>query len=192
MPKLCKYENCRLRATGDYCGFHKNVGANASASTSASASAKCKHGQSTHLYKGYCRNCYLKKYSDDPMSFQMKYKDKTLATYEYIDTRFDGFAEFEGSKGPSNRGIKINDTWLIISCNTCDAQDTHKMPQKYISVQFNTDKYKCSKTGKTVNPMLYKRLPLLEDAINRQIEKILHTSIEADHDCDFIKIDCHL
>ena len=185
MPRLCKYENCRLRATCEYCGIHKNV----SASTIASASAStCTH-TNANLYKGYCRNCYISKFPDDPMSFQMRFKDKVMATHEFIDNRFDGFSPFQETH---NRGIKINDTWLIISCDT--GKMPGNLPGKYISVQFNTDKYKCSKTGKTVNPMLYRRLPLLEDSINRQIERILHVSIEAgtNLDPDFIKIDCHL
>jgi hypothetical protein len=183
MPRLCKYENCRLRATGEYCGIHKS----ASASASASASI-CTHNNA-NLYKGYCRNCYISKFPDDPMSFQMRFKDKVMATHEFIDNRFDGFSPFQET---SNKGIKINDTWLIISCDTGKMPDN--LPGKYISVQFNTDKYKCSKTGKTVNPMLYRRLPLLEDSINRQIERILHVSIEAcaDLDPEFIKINCHL
>ena len=183
MPKLCKYENCRLRATNDHCGIH--ISACASASTSASI---CTHNNA-NLYKGNCRNCYISKYPDDPMSFQMRFKDKVMATHEFINNKFDGFSSFQET---SNRGIKINDTWLIISCDTGKMPDN--LPGKYISVQFNTDKYKCSKTGKTVNPMLYRRLPLFEDSINRQIESILHVSIEAcaDLDPEFIKINCHL
>lgn len=186
MPKICKFENCRLRATGDHCEIHKS----ASASASASAST-CTHNNAcmTNLYKGHCRNCYISKFPDDPMSFQMRFKDKVMATHEFIDNKFDGFSPFQDT---SNRGIKINDTWLIISCDT--GKMPGNLPGKYISVQFNTDKYKCSKTGKMVNPMLYRRLPLLEDSINRQFEKILHESIEADTELnhDFIKIDCHL
>ena len=135
------------------------------------------------LYRGYSKNDYINKFPEDPLTFQMLYKDKGVATCKFIDSRFDGF---KGSVGFGDREIQINGILLRII--------TKPMPQpaqKYISVRFNTDKYTCPKTGKTVNPMLYRRLPLLEEEINRQIGRILEGAHEV-CPCPFIGIDSHL
>jgi hypothetical protein len=42
---------------------------------------------------------------------------------------------------------------------------------KFIFIRFNPDKYK-NTNGKTVNPMLYTRLPILKDEIERQMQRI--------------------
>ncbi len=184
MPKLCKYENCRLRAVHNYCGIHHQI--------SNVPIEKCSHTKdSAHLFKGYCCDCYIANFPYDPLTFQMKYKNKMVATYEFIHNRFDGFASFEAVSNISNRGICINDTLLLVCC-VSEQSLVHITSPKYISVVFNTDKYKCSKTGKMVNPMLYRRLPLLEDAINRQIEFILAKNLSKEDYPDFIKINYHL
>ena len=42
---------------------------------------------------------------------------------------------------------------------------------KFIFIRFNPDKYK-DKNGKSCNPMLVNRLPILENEINKQINRI--------------------
>jgi hypothetical protein len=42
---------------------------------------------------------------------------------------------------------------------------------KFIFIRFNPDKYK-DKSGKSCNPMLVNRLPVLEAEINKQIKRI--------------------
>lgn len=141
-------------------------------------------GASHPLYRGYSKTEYMNKFPDDPLTFQMLYKDKGTATGKFIDSRFDGFS------GSINREIKINGILLHI-CLTDRKPLTP--PQKYISVRFNTDKYECAKTGKMVNPMLYRRLPLLEEEINRQIERIVKgTECAEGAEVPFITIDSHL
>lgn len=160
-----------MRVNNQFCKTHKT--------TKASKALV----QTSSLYRGYSKNEYINKFPEDPLTFQMLYKDKGMATCEFIDSRFDGF---KGSSGNNDREIQINGILLRII--------TKPMPQpvqKYISVQFNTDKYTCPKTGKTVNPMLYRRLPLLEEEINRQIERILEGANEV-YECPFIEIDSHL
>ena len=137
------------------------------------------------LYRGYSKNEYINKFPEDPLTFQMLYKDKGVATCEFIDSRFDGF---KSSKGTGDREIQINGILLRI---TVDKMPCETSAQKYISVRFNTDKYTCPKTGKIVNPMLYRRLPLLEEEINRQIGRILEGAYEVCK-CPFIEIDSHL
>ena len=42
---------------------------------------------------------------------------------------------------------------------------------KFVFIRFNPDKY-INKHNKSVNPMLYMRLPILKQEIERQIERI--------------------
>lgn len=42
---------------------------------------------------------------------------------------------------------------------------------KFIFIRFNPDKFK-NKDGKSQNPMLYTRLPLLKEEIEKQIKRI--------------------
>ena len=163
-----------MRVNSNFCKTHKT--------TKASKALV----QTSSLYRGYSKTEYINKFPEDPLTFQMLYKDKGMATCKFIDSRFDGFKGSTDLKGYSDREIQINGILLRIV--------TKPMPQpaqKYISVRFNTDKYTCPKTGKTVNTMLYRRLPLLEEEINRQIGRILEGAHEV-CPCPFIEIDSHL
>ena len=42
---------------------------------------------------------------------------------------------------------------------------------KFVFIRFNPDKY-INKNNKSVNPMLYTRLPILKEDIERQFERI--------------------
>ena len=42
---------------------------------------------------------------------------------------------------------------------------------KFVFIRFNPDKY-INKNNKSVNPMLYTRLPILKEEIEKQIERI--------------------
>jgi hypothetical protein len=152
-----------------------------------------KHPLKQGLYRGYSKTEYMNKFPDDPLTFQMLYKDKGMATGKFIDSRFAGFTCVDGS---NDREIQINGILLHICLTDVKPLNT---PKKYISVKFNTDKYECAKTGKMVNPMLYRRLPLLEEEINRQIEGIVKgtggtggTGITKVAEVPFIEIDSHL
>ena len=63
--------------------------------------------------------------------------------------------------------IVIGDTMLCIATS-----HTIATAQKIIIIVFNPDKY-IDSDGRNVNPMLYMRLPLLEDEIARQMERII-------------------
>jgi hypothetical protein len=98
----------------------------------------------------------------------MQYKTKEHATCEFINSRFDGF---------NRDGImKIGDVTLFVNYQKNIV--VNEMEGKYISIKFNVDKYVDGTTKKTVNPMLYTRLPALEREINQQIERILSSQIE--------------
>jgi hypothetical protein len=188
MPKLCEFENCRKRVSDS-----KVCKAHAKHTIASNEKHPDVSGASHPLYRGYGKTEYMNKFPDDPLTFQMLYKDKGMATRKFIDSRFDGFTCVSRFQGTNDREIKINGILLHI-CLTDRKPLTP--PQKYISVRFNTDKYECAKTGKMVNPMLYRRLPLLEEEINRQIERIVKgtegTGITKVAEVPFITIDSHL
>ena len=194
MPKLCEFENCRKRVSGErhVCKMHAShpLKHPLKHPDVSGASHPLKQG----LYRGYNKTEYMNKFPEDPLTFQMLYKDKGMATCKFIDSRFDGFTCVNRFQGTNDREIKINGILLHICFDFSVGAKPLTPPQKYISVKFNTDKYECAKTGKMVNPMLYRRLPLLEEEINRQIERIVKgtegTGGAATH--PFITIDSHL
>ena len=184
MPKLCEFENCRTRVSD--CKECKACNAHAKHFLKHPLKHPLKD-EKQGLYRGYSKTEYMNKFPDDPLTFQMLYKDKGMATGKFIDSRFAGFTCVDGS---NDREIQINDILLHICLTDAKPLIT---PKKYISVKFNTDKYECAKTGKMVNPMLYRRLPLLEDEINRQIERIVKgTEGTEGATKPFITIDSHL
>jgi len=183
MPKLCEYENCRTRVSGEK---HFCKACKAQHPTDAL-------GAKQGLFKCYNKTEYMNKFPDDPLTFQMLYKDKGMATGKFIDSRFDGFTCSDGFPKGNDREIQINGILLHICFDFSVGRKPLDPSQKYISIRFNTDKYECAKTGKMVNPMLYRRLPLLEEEINRQIERIVkgaECAKGATH--PFIEIDYHL
>jgi hypothetical protein len=183
MPKLCQHENCRNRAKTDFCTKHKMKTQNKLQKEMSSLEIlensevciiKTCHRNSIRLCKNYCADCYFREFPNDPLTFQMLYKTKEQATCEFINSRFDGF---------NRDGImKIGDVTLFV--NYQKNIITSEMKGKYISIKFNVDKYVDGKTKKTVNPMLYKRLLVLEREINQQIERILSSQIEKSETVD--------
>lgn len=176
MPKLCQHENCRNRAKTDFCTKHKMKTQEKTIpiENPEVCIIKTCHRNSIRLCKNYCTDCYFREFPNDPLTFQMLYKTKEQATCEFINSRFDGF---------NRDGImKIGDVTLFM--NYQKNIITSEMKGKYISIKFNVDKYVDGKTKKTVNPMLYKRLLVLEKEINQQIERILSSQIEKSETVD--------
>ena len=91
-------------------------------------------------------------------------------------SRFDGFQH----ESPLYiAGVRIDCRIVIADTVLCVSTDPNIMlnengatPYKVILIVFNPNKY-VTKTGDSVNPMLYMRLPLLEDEIARQMERII-------------------
>jgi hypothetical protein len=104
------------------------------------------------------------------------YRSKQQATYQFVASRFDGFQH----ESPLYiAGVRIDCRIVIADTVLCVSTDPNIMliedsaiPYKVILIIFNPNKY-LTKTGDTVNPMLYMRLPLLEDEIARQMERII-------------------
>lgn len=145
-------------------------------------------------YKGYCSNCFQHLFPSDPLTFQIRSKTKEIAVRDFINSRFEGFQHDKPlwynesacdctTKRRIDHRKLINDTILCIETD----ENQHKFYSKedeisryndlfmafggkFIFIRFNPDKYK--KDGKSYNPMLVNRLPVLETEIKKQITRI--------------------
>lgn len=148
-------------------------------------------------YKGYCSSCYQQSFPNDPLTFQIRSKTKEIAVRDFINQNFVGFQHdkplWTGNCECVNRRridhrLLIGNTLLCIETdenqhkyyNTTDEDirydDLYMLHSgKFIFIRFNPDKYKNEK-GKTVNPMLYTRLPVLKTEIEKQLQRIKQDS----------------
>lgn len=184
MTRICKYVGCRDRpASGcsSYCREHYDPKISNSPSTKCSVKS-CLNKPANPRYKGYCQQCFVNFYPDEPLSFQTKYKTKQQALHYFIQANFDGFIHpypLFVSQCRIDYRIIIGNTLLCINTDP-DVQITYdeifaKIPaiQKIIIIVFNYNKYIDASTNNSINPMLYMRLPILEDEIARQMERIV-------------------
>jgi hypothetical protein len=198
MPRICKYISCRERPIYGteigypmYCSEHKlddmkNVLVRQENKYSAPGSAKCSaklcaEHPGNPRFKGYCTTCFLTMYPDDPLSFQSKYKTKEQAVCAFIQSRFDGVIH---SAPLYVSSVRVN--YYIVVANTmlCIITDPHcrinfeelfgknSAITRVIVIVFNYNKY-VNEHGHNVNPMLYMRLPILEEEIAKQMERIV-------------------
>lgn len=198
--KLCLYNNCLSRATcnykneknGLYCFEHRlenmiNI-----------TDKKCKAGfclgtKANVKYKGYCASCYQNTFPNDPLTLQIRSKTKEIAVRDFINLNFEGFQHdkplWTGSCDCTHRR-RIDHRKIIGNTLLCIETDEnqHKGYKetdeeiryddlfmlhggKFIYIRFNPDKFK-DKNGKSINPMLYTRLPILKEEIKKQIKRI--------------------
>ena len=185
MPTLCKYENCRSRPknSGLYCSAHSGISENANELTKCRG-ANCTSKPGSKNFKGYCPDCYIRIFEDDPLTFQTRCKTKEIAINEFIHCYFDGFAHatplWFGTTRIDNR-IRIGNTTIcieVVKQQVESQQISVSDGQKYIFIRLNPDKYTIG--DKSHNPMLYTRLPFLEKEINHQINRVLQNeNVEA-------------
>jgi len=178
MPTLCKYENCRTRPKmgGAYCSVHSDANQPEINQTKCRGD-ECASKSGSKNFKGYCSNCYIRIFDDDPLTFQIRCKTKEIAINEFIHCYFDGFAHptplWFGTTRIDNR-ICIDNTTLCIEVVSNQILLPPPPPidnQKLIFIRFNPGKYMVK--TRSYNPMLYTRLPLLEKEINHQINRVL-------------------
>jgi hypothetical protein len=145
-------------------------------------------------YKGYCTNCFQHLFPNDPLTFQIRSKTKEIAVRDFINSRFEGFQHDKPlwynesscdctTKRRIDHRKLINDTLLCIETDENQHKYYSKEDEiaryndlfiafggKFIFIRFNPDKY--VEDGKSRNPMLVNRLPVLESEINKQIKRI--------------------
>lgn len=144
-------------------------------------------------YKGYCTPCYQHLFPNDPLTLQIRSKTKEIATRDFINLNFEGFQHdkplWTGNCDCTHRR-RIDHRKLIGNTLLCIETDEnqHKGYKetdeeiryddlfmlhggKFIYIRFNPDKFK-DKNDKSVNPMIYTRLPFLKEEIEKQIKRI--------------------
>ena len=150
-----------------------------------------------HKYDGFCANCFSHLFPNDERTEFIRKKSKELKVVNYVSSRIAGFyhdkplyvnLEDPGCDCSSKRRIDlrkiIGNTLLCIEVDEnqhkyyCKVDEEKRYNElvmdftgKYIFIRFNPDKY-IDKNGKTKNPLLKNRLPLLLNEINNQIKKI--------------------
>jgi hypothetical protein len=144
-------------------------------------------------YKGYCSNCYRNLFPNDPLTLQMNSKTKEIAVRDYINSNFEGFQHdkslWTGNCDCTHRR-RLDHRKLIGNTLLCIETDENQHKNydlkdeeiryddlfmlhggKFVYIRFNPDKFK-DKNGKSLNPMLYTRLPILKEEIEKQISRI--------------------
>jgi hypothetical protein len=198
ISKTCIFDGCRTQSNFNilgqtiplYCSIHKkddmvNV-----------ISKKCIGDncliRGNRNYKGYCTYCFQHLFPNDPKALQIKCKTKEIAVRDFINTNYEGFQHdkplYIGDCNCSNRRRidhrkLINNTILAIETDEFQHKNYIKDDEisryndlymafsaKFIFIRFNPDKY--IENGKSLNPMLGKRLPILKIEIDKQIKRI--------------------
>ena len=157
-------------------------------------------------YKGYCTNCYQHLFPLDPLTFQIRSKTKEIAVRDFINTKFEDFYHDKPlwyneatcdctTKRRIDHRKLINGTLLCIETDENQHKSYSKTDEearyhdlfmayggKFIFIRFNPDKYK-DESGKSCNPMLFNRLIVLEEEIQKQIKRI-----ENDENKDLLEV----
>jgi hypothetical protein len=200
--KKCIYKECKImpcynfenKEKPDYCFAHKLEGMFDLANKNKKCKANfCLGTRGNPKYKGYCTSCYQNLFPNDPLSFQIRSKTKEIAVRDYINSNFEGFQHdkplWTGNCDCTHRR-RIDHRKLIGNTLLCIETDENQHKGydekdekvryddlfmlhggKFIYIRFNPDKFK-NKNGKSVNPMLYTRLPILKEEIEKQIKRI--------------------
>jgi hypothetical protein len=198
--KTCIYPNCKIQpnynlegeTTALYCVSHKLDGMIDNIHKKCKANY-CLGSQVNVKYKGYCASCYQQLFPNDPLTLQMRSKTKEIAIRDFINLNFEGFyhdkplwtgnCECVHRRRIDHRKL-IGNTLLCVETDENQHKGYDKDKDdiryddlfmlhggKFIFIRFNPDKFK-NKEGKSSNPMLYTRLPILKDEIEKQIKKI--------------------
>jgi hypothetical protein len=212
LAKKCIYNNCNVEANFNlenekkaiYCFQHKlefmiDV-----------RHPRCKaencQTRSNKNYKEYCATCFQHLFPSDPLAIQIRCKTKEIAVRDFINTKFEGFQHDKPlwynesacdctTKRRIDHRKLINGTLLCIETDEKQHKGYSKVDEearyhdlfmayggKFVFIRFNPDKYK-DKNGKSCNPMLFNRLIVLEEEINKQI-----TRIENDENNDLLEV----
>jgi hypothetical protein len=200
ISKTCMHPGCKTRPVYNtkgqikalYCVKHKSDG------MVDILHAKCKANYclgnlANSKYKGYCSSCYQRLFPNDPLTLQVRSKTKEIAVRDFINLNFEGFQHdaplWTGNCDCTHRR-RIDHRKLIGNTLLCIETDENQHKGydatneeiryddlymlhggKFIFIRFNPDKFK-NKAGKNLNPMLYTRLPVLKEEIERQIKRI--------------------
>jgi hypothetical protein len=198
--KKCERDGCQKQPNYNYegesiprfCNSHKEFGM-IDIKNKRCKSNLCLGTFANVKYKGYCASCYQRLFPNDPLTYQIRSKTKEIAVRDYINSNFDDFHHdrplWTGNCDCTHRR-RIDHRKLIGNTLLCIETDENQHGSydktdeeiryddlmmlhggKFVYIRFNPDKYK-DKNGKSINPMLYTRLPVLHKEIEKQINRI--------------------
>ena len=212
LTKKCIFENCNKipvfnfenEKNGVYCFQHKtDTMIDVKHDTCKAENCQTRANKN---YKDYCGNCFQHLFPLDPLTFQIRCKTKEIAVRDFINTKFEGFHHDKPlwynetacdctTKRRIDHRKLINATLLCIETDENQHKSYSKQDEearyhdlfmayggKFIFIRFNPDKYK-DENGKSSNPMLFNRLIVLEEEINKQIKRI-----ENDENKDLLEV----
>lgn len=212
LSKKCIFTNCNIEANfnfenekkGIYCVKHK-LEFMIDIRHSQCKADNCQT-RANKNYKDYCAGCFQHLFPLDPLTFQIRCKTKEIAVRDFINTKFEGFYHDKPlwynettcdctTKRRIDHRKLINGTLFCIETDENQHKSYSKEDEearyndlfmayggKFIFIRFNPDKYK-DENGKSCNPMLFNRLIVLEEEINKQIKKI-----ENDENKDLLEV----
>ena len=197
---ICIHEGCKVRPVYNtegetkalYCLIHKLEGM-VDVKHNTCKAGFCKGTRANIKYKGYCTHCYQNLFPKDPLTLQIRSKTKEIAVRDFINYNFEGFQHdkplWTGNCDCTHKR-RIDHRKLIGNTLLCIETDENQHKNydgkdeeiryddlfmlhggKFIYIRFNPDKFK-DKNGKSINPMLYTRLPILQEEIKKQIRRI--------------------
>jgi Rieske Fe-S protein len=199
--KRCEHPGCQTipnynypgESTAIFCSSHKLENMVDIKNKKCKSNDICMGTRANVKYKGYCARCYQHLFPNDPLSFQIRSKTKEIAVRDYINSIFEGFQHdiplWTGNCYCTHRRRidhrkLIGNTLLCIETDENQHKNYDKADEeiryddlmmlhggKFVYIRFNPDKYK-DKNGKSMNPMLYTRLPVLRKEIEKQINRI--------------------
>ena len=200
ISKTCEHDGCQKipiynyegESNARFCNSHKEFGM-IDIKNKRCKSNLCLGTFANVKYKGYCTSCYQRLFPNDPLTYQIRSKTKEIAVRDYINSNFDGFHHdiplWTGNCDCTHRR-RIDHRKLIGNTLLCIETDENQHGSydktdeeiryddlmmlhggKFVYIRFNPDKYK-DKNGKSINPMLYTRLPVLHKEIEKQINRI--------------------
>jgi hypothetical protein len=201
ISKRCDRDGCQKQPnynyagerTARFCVSHKEFGMIDIKNKRCKSSDICLGTFANVKYKGYCASCYQRLFPNDPLTYQIRSKTKEIAVRDYINSNFDDFHHdrplWTGNCDCTHRR-RIDHRKLIGNTLLCIETDENQHGSydktdeeiryddlmmlhggKFVYIRFNPDKYK-DKNGKSINPMLYTRLPVLHKEIEKQINRI--------------------
>jgi hypothetical protein len=196
----CLYKDCKTRPIFNYIGEIKGIYCfnHKKDDMIDVINKKCKAGfclgtAANVKYKGHCSSCYQHLFPNDALTFQIRSKTKEIAVRDFINSNFEGFQHnkslWTGNCNCTHRR-RLDHRKLIGNTLLCIETDENQHKNynlkdeeiryddlfmlhsgKFVYIRFNPDKFK-DKNGKSVNPMLYTRLPILKEEIEKQISRI--------------------
>jgi hypothetical protein len=199
--KWCIEKDCEIRATYNYedqkkpiyCLKHKKEDmVNIVSDICSGQGGNCVQ-RASKKFRGYCAICFKNEFPDDPLTKEIHQKSKELKVRLFLNDNYEGFVHdiplWTANCACIHRR-RIDHRKLIGNTLLCIETDENQhrnydekdeeiryndlysvFSGKWIFIRFNPDSYKDSK-GKRKNTLFNKRLEVLQEEINKQIQRI--------------------